>query len=408
MAMRVTDSNLYRKYTTSVNAVHSQLNKSMNKISSGKAYESAAENPLAYYAGKRMDNQYQDVISKQELLKDVQNRLYQQELGVRSIQATLTSQSGDTVNTKINYILNTTNNEISTTVHTVRDDLIQKQQSMINDLNAQYENLYVYGGNDLSTVPFELSYDVTKDDMVFKYHHKFSGDSAETTFTFKMNPESGADGTYCFELDSVDRPAVSGTTGTDEELLQKAMSEQGRVDVGYGSIHNTDTLIDTYTGGLNFLTGMTSDVVKGMSAANFKDQFQEALTKSAIGLTGQAVITTNQYANYLDENRTVSTNHAVDKDTFSEILGNVITEIQSTSNKLGAIYSDLGNKYNQLENTADQLATEKISLETQYKDKLGADPYESIIEMFSHQRSYNAALQVSSRILGVSLFDFMS
>ena len=101
MAMRVTDSTLHRKYTTSVNQVHSQLNKSMNKISSGKAYESAADNPLAYYAGKRMDNQYQDVISKQTLLKDIQNRLYQQELGVRSIQSTLNSKAGDNVNSKI-------------------------------------------------------------------------------------------------------------------------------------------------------------------------------------------------------------------------------------------------------------------------------------------------------------------
>ncbi len=399
MAMRVTDSTLHRKYTTSVNQVHSQLNKSMNKISSGKAYESAADNPLAYYAGKRMDNQYQDVISKQTLLKDIQNRLYQQELGVRSIQSTLNSKAGDNVNSKINYILNTTNNEISTTVTTVRDDLIQKQQSMINDLNAQYENFFVYGGNDLSTTPFELTYKADSDEMIMKYHHKFSGDSPEMTFEFKM--ESNKDGIYSFKFQDNGDP-------DSWKNLQKAMSEQGRVDVGYGSIHNTNTLIDTYTGGLNFLTNMTSDVVKNMSEADFKKQFEEGLTNSAVGLTGQAIITTNQYANYLDADRQTTPDVAIDKQTFTENLGNIIDQIQTTSDKLGSIYSDLGNKYNQLENTADRLATEKLTLETQYRDKLGADPYESIIEMFSYQRSYNAALQVSSRILGTSLFDFMS
>ena len=397
MAMRVTDSTLHRKYTASVNQVHSQLNKSMNKISSGKAYETAADNPLAYYAGKRMDNQYQDVISKQTLLKDIQNRLYQQELGVRSIQSTLNTKTGDNVNTKINYILNTTNNEISTTVSTVRDDLIQKQQSMINDLNAQYENFFVYGGNDLSTTPFALTYDTKSDEMIMTYHHKFSGETPEITFQFKM--ESNNDGTYSFNF----QPTQDA--GWDE--LQKAMSEQGRVDVGYGSIHNTSTLIDTYTGGLNFLTNMTSDVVRNMNSTDFQTKFNEGLTNSALGLTGQAIITTNQYTNYLDADRQTSSN-AIDKNTFTKNLGNIIDQIQTTSDKLGSIYSDLGNKYNQLENTADRLATEKLTLETQYKEKLGADPYESIIEMFSHRRSYNAALQVSSRILGTSLFDFMS
>ena len=46
--MRVTTTAAYRNFSGSVNDVHSRLNKSMNKISSGKAYEKAADNPLAY------------------------------------------------------------------------------------------------------------------------------------------------------------------------------------------------------------------------------------------------------------------------------------------------------------------------------------------------------------------------
>ena len=37
--MRVTTTAAYRNFSGSVNDVHSRLNKSMNKISSGKAYE---------------------------------------------------------------------------------------------------------------------------------------------------------------------------------------------------------------------------------------------------------------------------------------------------------------------------------------------------------------------------------
>ena len=54
---RVTNTALNRRYTSGVNDVHSRLNKAMNRVSSGAQYENAAENPLAYYEGKKMDNQ---------------------------------------------------------------------------------------------------------------------------------------------------------------------------------------------------------------------------------------------------------------------------------------------------------------------------------------------------------------
>ena len=62
--MRVTNASTYRKFTSSVNNVHLKLNKSMNKITSGAAYETAAENPLAYYTGKKIDQQYLDTKAK--------------------------------------------------------------------------------------------------------------------------------------------------------------------------------------------------------------------------------------------------------------------------------------------------------------------------------------------------------
>lgn len=393
MAMRVTDSALYRKYTTSVNDVHAQFNKSMNKISSGAAYESAAENPLAYYAGKRMDNQYQDTLSKKDLLTDIQNRLHQQELGVRSIQGTLASgTTGSTVRSQLTYILNTTNNEIATNIDTVRSDLEQKIQSMVSDLNAQYENFFIYGGNDLSTTPFALDM-LQEDKIVLTYNHTFPGEDSVTSF--KFNLEKGADGNFSFKL-------AEGDWGE----LQKAMSEQGRVDVGYGYIHDKNTLIDTYTGGLNVLTGITSDVMKSAGGAYSQADFEKALSDSAIGLTGQSILTMKQYANYLNNDRTTGAN-AIDKAEFSEKLGAVLDQVADTSNELGSVYSSLGNRYNNLTTTLDRLEQQKITLETQYKEKLGADPYEAIIEMYSTQRTYQASLMVSANIMNMSLFNYM-
>ena len=396
MAMRVTNTSIYRQYTSAVNDVHSQLNKSMNKISSGKAYESGAENPLAYYSGQRMDTQYQDVLSKKQLLTDIDNRLYQQEQGIRQIQSTLATGQ-DNAASRISYIMNSPNNEISTTVGTVRDDLIHKQQSMINNLNSKYESFYVFGGNDLSTTPFAVSYDPDTNDMFLTYNHKFSGDTVSTEFKFKL--EEDANGGYTFKL----QPG-----GGTEDQLKAAMSEQGRVDVGYGSVHDTKTLIDTYTGGLNVLTDITSDAVKSKNPP--LSEIEKALADSAIGVVGQGIITMNRYMTYLDNDKSATGsagNDGIDKAEFLDTMGKILDQANASSDKLGKVYSNLGNKSNQLDLTLTRLEDDKLNLETQYQEKLGADPYEAIMEIYAYNRSYTAALKVSSNIMGMSLFDFM-
>ena len=74
---------------------------------------------------------------------------------------------------------------------------------------------------------------------------------------------------------------------------------------------------------------------------------------------------------------------------------------------IGTVYSDLGNKYKILETTETRLKTIQDSLTEQYKDKLGADPYAAIMEMYNNNYSYNAALKVGANLMGSSLFDFM-
>ena len=72
--MRVVNSSMYNKFTSSVNDVHGKLNKAMNKVSTGAAYENAAENPLAYYRGKQIDQLYQNTLSRNALIGDLKNR----------------------------------------------------------------------------------------------------------------------------------------------------------------------------------------------------------------------------------------------------------------------------------------------------------------------------------------------
>lgn len=385
--MRVTNATVYRNFTSSVNEVHSRLNKSMNKVSSGKAYESAAENPLAYYEGKKIDNQYQDVLSNLSLITDVKNRIEQQASGALSIQQSLAGAK-----TKVEYIISDSNNGNMSTVDTIKEDLLQKAQSMVNDLNGQYQNFYIYGGNDISTPPFSLS----ADGKTLTYTHKFPGDTAATSMS--MTLEKQGDGTYAYTIK--DGSISSG----DLDKIRKSMEEQGRMDVGYGSISDRETLLDTYTGGMNLLTGLNSDAMRAsgkdatgaVTSGVTNDVLLERLNNSPIALIGKAAAVMDDYSK-----------GDATKEQFSSILGNVMGAMTETEHNVSTVYSDLGNKSALLETTNTKLTSMKVSLTEQYKDKLGADPYEAITEMYSNQYSYSAALKIGSNLVQASLFDFI-
>lgn len=170
------------------------------------------------------------------------------------------------------------------------------------------------------------------------------------------------------------------------------MTERGYVDLGYGTIDDKTTLLDTFTGGFNVLTGLNAD----KAAALTPTQLLDALNNSAVGLMGQAIAATETY---LDDG---------DLKKYSGYLGGVMDEMTLTEDKISNVYSDLGTKYSLIDTTEDRLKDIKNGLIEQYKDKLGADPYESIMEMFSFLQSYNASLQLSSKLMESSLFNFIS
>ena len=327
-----------------------------------------------------MDTHFQDLESKVSLIKDVKHRMYQQELGARAIQSALTGDKGSKF--QIEKALNATSDHTST-LSAVRDELTQSQHEIVNALNVQYQNIYVFGGNDSSQAPFYLS----EDGKTLTYRHLFPGDKTTTDITMTLTKQT--DGSYEYVIDDIDS-------------VVKAMTEQGVMDLGYGYIGDRDSLIDTYTGGLNVLTGITSKTARDMISLGKTDDLkaliQERMNGSAIALTGQAAFAVQDY---IDNPTQDGLN------TMNKVLGDTLSEIDASSIRLGTIYEELGIKYSRLDDTHTRLLSVQDSLTEAYADKLGADPYEAIMEMVSNQYSYNAALKVGSKLMETSLFDFM-
>lgn len=390
--MRVTNTSTYRNYTSGVNNVHAALNKSFNKVSSGRAYETASESPLSYYRGKKIDSQFLAVQGKLTTIKDVRNRIYQQEVGARSIHTILSGDQG--AKNRVRYALTATTT--GSALESTRLDLLQKQHQIVDALNTQYEDFYIYGGNDKSTRPFTLSEDGT----TLTYTHTFPGDSDPTSVTLEL--QKNADGTYGFAATGASGPGAAGGA-TGEEILARAMKEQGRMDVGYGSIFERDSLIDTFTGGLNVLTGVTSDAINEWptsTADSSGKSVLDYLNESALALTGQAALAIKDF----QEQEKAGNG---DKTVMHDVLGKTLEAMTDAEQTLTTVYSDLGNKYKLLDDTESRLNDISDALKVQYKDTVGADPYEAIMEMFNNQYAYNASLQIGSKLMGSSLFDFM-
>ncbi len=407
--MRVTARTYYQDYAKSVNDIHTKLNKTMEQVGSGRKFDEAKEDPIAYYAGKRIENQHTDADAKKSIIDDVKNRLYQQERGALSIQEDMRE-----VNKRVINLSNDPTNANPATVQTFESEFKQRLNSVVNTLNSQYDNFYVYGGNDMTTVPFSLKEDLdgANPSITLTYTHKFPGDEKAT----ELNIKYSYDGTnYKNEFSGKDGNGTALNETDSLKLILSTMREQGKMSTGYGSLRDRSTLIDTYTGGLNMITGLSSDTLKGLSDSDAIARIkgasnggainaqEDSLVNTPVALISKSILTSHNYIKAIESNTNVSTA----KERFHKDMSDFINQNDDSESRVSDTYRVLGIKYAALESTQEKLDLTMDTLQAEYSSKLAIDPYDAVVKMYSYQYSYNAAMKVGSNIMQSSLFDFV-
>ena len=407
--MRVTARTYYQDYAKSVNDIHTKLNKTMEQVGSGRKFDEAKEDPIAYYAGKRIENQHTDADAKKSIIDDVKNRLYQQERGALSIQEDMRE-----VNKRVINLSNDPTNANPATVQTFESEFKQRLNSVVNTLNSQYDNFYVYGGNDMTTVPFSLKEDLdgANPSITLTYTHKFPGDEKAT----ELNIKYSYDGTnYKNEFSGKDGNGTALNETDSLKLILSAMREQGKMSTGYGSLRDRSTLIDTYTGGLNMITGLSSDTLKGLSDSDAIARIkgasnggavnaqEDSLVNTPVALISKSILTSHNYIKAMESNTNVSTA----KERFHKDMSDFINQNDDSESRVSDTYRVLGIKYAALESIQEKLDLTMDTLQAEYSSKLAIDPYDAVVKMYSYQYSYNAAMKVGSNIMQSSLFDFV-
>lgn len=501
--MRVAN-NYYKTYAELVQNLKSQYNKSMEKVSSGRKYATGADNPSAYYQGEKLENLYNDVEAKDQILGDVLHRMEQQEASSKALH----TEMGN-INTTLIKVANATEQDDTGIVDTVMTELKQRQNTMTQDLNLQYENYYVMGGNDSDTVPFSSEIDANNK-FTMTYHHKFAGDEEVTHIKMTFDPDidngDGTSGAFTYDIvdadgnvkdlatkdgdktrvntgkDIIDETGIPAdiqlddgnvltigdvykdkdgnitsyllkyrdAAGNDLELkdddgnvltgdarqakiaemrqeaatserqdsaldgLLVAMREQGRMALGYGTVvtGQRDTLPDTYFGGMNMITGLTSDQMRTLDDDAAKTEIQKYMNKSAFGLNAKAIDSIgdyqtelNQYSEDLTGYDTTRMNGLREKMTSD--LGGILDEWDNSMQRVISTTRHIGVTYNTLSTMQSQLQVQQDTYQTEYDDKLGVDTADAITKMYSDRFAYIAALQVGSKIMQNSLFDFV-
>ncbi len=136
-----------------------------------------------------------------------------------------------------------------------------------------------------------------------------------------------------------------------------------------------------------------------VSVGNMIDIGQPAIEVLGHGVDASGI--SNNLIKLLDQISTsISTSDKTHQGTF-------VTKMNDKANELLMRISDIGMKTNYLEATISRLSDEKISLTTQQNNLEAIDFEEEVIFNKSHEMAWQISLQLGTKVLPMSIFDFM-
>lgn len=103
------------------------------------------------------------------------------------------------------------------------------------------------------------------------------------TYNYDPNGTDGTDGTFSYSIVDANGTQIGDEDAALDKLIT-AMKEQGRMTLGYGTVRTgqRDTLPDTYFGGMNMITGMSSDQVRTLENIGITDSMTDDQKKAQL------------------------------------------------------------------------------------------------------------------------------
>ena len=190
-----------------------------------------------------------------------------------------------------------------------------------------------------------------------------------------------------FTLDASGKLMYNGTSldSLDAAAANPLLADSRFVDIGLNVRVDASGVIDN--------TSVFKYSIPGLQITGYgqEDVNGETMSANIYDLIGRMATELEKGSDY-------------DKDMADALLG----KIQQTSPKVVHALTDVGAKTSYLEFITDRLETKEFNDQERQMELEAADPAETIIYFKSQEAAYNAALQMGTKIIQPSIFDYMN
>ena len=370
--MRITNRVTTEKYLRSINNIQYNLDYLDSQVITGRKFMRVSENTPAAVKAFQIRRDMKRVEGYQDSRLHAQGMLNNAESSIMTIQDMV-------IEAKEKIIMGMNDPSASYDERRIiATQLRNMQQEILQRLNSSAADLYYFGGNSVAQEPFRLD---TDGKLMYRY-------------------KDGADFKWVRVEDLHETPDPSLATDPDYELYQELRNAGLFVDIG--------------------LSIRSENVPPSPSAAPFVDRnsvFTYTLTGISITGVGQVamsdgtMVSNNLYDllgsiadsfedNFVNGSGNIEIYH---HDRVDELFG----LLRKRESSIQFSITDVGTKKQFLDFIKDSLASREYDNTVRQQDVEGADPARTIIYFTAQQVAYSAALRMGTKVIPMSIFDYM-
>lgn len=346
--MRITYKMTTTKYTTNLNTMSTELDKLNTQVASGRKFAKASDDTSSAIKAYQIRRDMAKVEGYQSNVEHANDFLTNSETNLNDINKTLSDAT-------VKILEGKNGTQSPDTRKIIANDLRVMQDQLLDTLNSSVSGTYIYGGSKTGEKPFTL------DDKGKLLYHNIDVDTLK---------DGSAD-------------------------LKKLSDDSLYVDVGLGV--SVDTTTDP-------LTNKTTNTVNRNSVFNY--------SIPGINIVGNGTTTVDGIIGNISNNTYSLLGKIAEQfesdDYSSDTVDNLLGKFQTASDKSNQVTTEIGAKSNYLGFMRDRYDAQTLNMETRQTAVEGIDAAYTYIAYQTQKVAYQAALQIGSKIIQQSVFDYMS
>ena len=345
--MRITTNSVLKNYRSNLMKSYNTLNSAVNTVLTGRNFNTYAEDPAAASRSFQLRRSYQRIAGQLSVSQSVKGKFDSAWQALNSVSLQL--DSGET-NSALESAIRGTSGTAGAGRNALGAQLKSLAENIVQTMNNQYGDQYIFAGADEMNAPFALD----------------------------------ADGNLTFRGINVD--CAEGSE--DYQKLTAMLEETKYVDLGLGLQESGGELIETTAfdsalNGLEFLGYGVDEDGAPRNIVSMIYQMGDKLSKC-------------------------SPDGKWEDPADGEYMEEMLTKFTGARNTFKEAWVAMDSRTGFLTSNQEQLEDQATSLNTQILDLEQCNPAQAISAMSWAQYCYNTALKMGNSILSQSLMDYIS